>query len=203
MIRALVLLLSVVVGCFAADLDADRLAVVLAQREGYRGVDGGLGELGPWQIREITWGQHMPGVQFSEARKPGPARACALKHIAWLIEQLERIGVPATSFNVAAAWNAGFKQYTTGRAPVRAYRFAADVEALYHDALRAKIVDRELPTIGNVHVGDGLVQHGHIVVPKFSLKLGAVGVRQGSDRDLESILFHVRNLRAPAGESSR
>jgi len=130
-IRAGLIAIAVLVGAHGAELDAPRLTGALRLREGYRGLDGRLGERGPWQLRESVWRQHMPGMSFAMARQEAPARACALKHIAWLARQLEARGVPATAFNIAAAWNAGLEDYTTGRAPVRAYRYAADVARLY------------------------------------------------------------------------
>lgn len=134
MIRAALIFLLVVVGCSAANVDADRLAGALRLREGYRGRDGAAGERGPWQIKAEVWAMHMPGIPFAKAREEAPARACALKHIAWLAGRLEARGVAVTPFNLAAAWNAGLTGYTTGRAPERAYHYAADVAALYLNA---------------------------------------------------------------------
>ena len=131
MIRAGLIAIAVLVGAHGAELDAPRLAGALRVREGYRGLDGRLGERGPWQLRRSVWSRQMPGIDYAWARPYGTARACALKHIAWLARCLEARGVPATAFNIAAAWNAGLEDYTTGRAPVRAYRYAADVERLY------------------------------------------------------------------------
>lgn len=133
MVRLLIFLAAVVgvVAAQASELDATRLAGALRVREGYRGVDGRLGELGPWQLREITWRQHMAGKPFAMARQEGPARLCAERHIEWLRRELRRIGLPDSVFNVAAAWNAGLDRYTTGRAPERAYLYARDVERLY------------------------------------------------------------------------
>lgn len=117
-----------------AALDHARMADAFDQYEtppGWDGRDGAARERGPFQFREITWRQHMPGRPFAEARQAAPARACALKHIAWLARSLEARGVPATPFNLAAAWNAGLDTYTTGRAPERAYHYAAAIERIY------------------------------------------------------------------------
>jgi len=146
--------------------DHARLADAIRIEEGYVGRPGALGEEGPYQIRAITWRQHMQphctGVACSLCRdfatddgrelrtNPGPrargngaalpfalareeryARACALKHLAWLAAKLEARGVPASPFNLAAAWNAGLARYTSGRAPERAYHYALRVELLY------------------------------------------------------------------------
>ncbi|MBA4136735.1 MAG: hypothetical protein C0518_05405 [Opitutus sp.] len=135
MIRAAVIYALLVVSASAA-VDSERLVDALREREGYRGRPGALGEAGPYQIRAQTWAQHMPGVPFARAREEGPARACALKHVAWLRAQLAARGVEPSVFNLAAAWNAGLARYVSGRAPERAYRFAADVEAIYSEAVR-------------------------------------------------------------------
>lgn len=147
MIRAATIALTVVVAAHASGLDAQRLADALRVREGYRGQPGALGEAGPWQIRAVTWAQHMPGIPFARAVQAGPARTCALKHIAWLSAALEARGVPATAFNVAVAWNAGLERYTSGGAPVRAYRYGADVEALYNGAMGQRTENRPAETI--------------------------------------------------------
>jgi hypothetical protein len=117
----------------AADLP--RLADAIRAAEGYRGAPGALGEEGPYQIRAITWRQHMPGKPLAMARQEAPARACALKHLAWLAASLEARGVPASAFNLAAAWNAGLERYLSGRAPERAYAYARRVEAIHGGAI--------------------------------------------------------------------
>jgi hypothetical protein len=130
MIRALALSALLVVSAHAA-VDVDRLVDALREREGYRGQRGALGEEGPWQFMPSTWAMHMPGRPLAMARDERLARACAVKHVRWLQAQLGRQGVDASAFNIAAAWNAGLTSYVRGRAPVRAYRFAADVVAIY------------------------------------------------------------------------
>lgn len=108
-----------------------RLADSIRAVEGWRGRDGAAGERGPYQLTAAVWALHNPGRPFALARQEGPARACALKHLAWLSLELGRKGVDPSAFNVAAAWNAGLEGYTTGRAPVRAYLYARDVERIY------------------------------------------------------------------------
>lgn len=117
----------------SSQLQADpaRLLIAIRTVEEWQGRDGASGERGPWQITRAVWSLHMPGISFAKARQEGPARLCALKHIAWLTRQLEARNVPATAFNLAACWNAGLTGYTTGRAPVRAYEYAGRVENLY------------------------------------------------------------------------
>lgn len=113
-------------------IDINRAVDALREREGYRGRRGALGEEGPWQLMPQTWAMHMPGIAFAEARNPAQARVCAVRHVRWLAAQLEARGVDASVFNIAAAWNAGLERYLSGRAPVRAYRYAADVVGIYH-----------------------------------------------------------------------
>lgn len=134
MIRAALLFLLVVVGASGANFDAARQADALRLREGYRGRPGALREEGPYQIREVTWRQHMGSMPFAMARQEGPARACALKHIRWLAGQLEARDLEVSPRAVAVAWNAGLARYLSGRAPERAWHFAADVAALYEAA---------------------------------------------------------------------
>lgn len=119
------------VGSLPAATDHAHLADSIRAVEGYRGRDGAAGERGPYQLTAAVWAAHNPGKPFALARQEGPARACALKHLAWLSLELSRKGVDPSVFNLAAAWNAGLEGYTTGRAPVRAYRYALRVEALY------------------------------------------------------------------------
>lgn len=152
MIRALLLLCALVTAPkgkadhgLAPDLG--RLADCIRSEEGYRGRPGTLGEEGPYQIRAITWQQHMRGTAFAMARQEGPARACALKHLAWLSRSLEARGVPASAFNLAAAWNAGLERYVSGRAPERAYAYARRVESLYLGAKGQNTLNRPAETI--------------------------------------------------------
>lgn len=134
MIRAFLILgaLCASVVQSTAGTDHARLADALRIAEGYRGRPGALGEEGPYQIRSITWRQHMGSKPHAMARQEAAGRACALQHLAWLAARLEARGVPATAFNLAAAWNAGLDRYTTGRAPERAYHYALRVDEIYY-----------------------------------------------------------------------
>ena len=94
----------------AAPFDAPVLVDSLQQMETPRGWDGRpgpAGELGHWQLTAAVWRQHMPGIPFAKARQPRYARACALKHVRWLAEQIERHGYPPTPACVATAWTIG------------------------------------------------------------------------------------------------
>lgn len=206
MIRAAVILLCVVVGAIGAigaELDAHREADALRVREGFRGVDGRLLERGPYQFRAITWRQHMPGVPFALAREEGPARACALKHIRWLAAQLEARGVPGSPFNVAAAWNAGLEQYVSGRAPVRAYRFAADVASLYSAAETGpKETDNLRVQQGGIRIVGRVVEHAELKATKQGNEVGGVGDRQFRQERIERDIGHAPNLVARPGKSN-
>ena len=135
MIRLLAILL--LLSCTAAAAPArgtfDEQVFLDEQRavENFEGRDGAAGERGPYQIMEATWRQHMPGVPFSEARKEGPGRACALKHIRWLREQLAAASCSDGVFMTSLAYNAGLDRTLSGRAPVKSYQRAGRVENLY------------------------------------------------------------------------
>lgn len=131
MSRLLVILLALVLRVVAADLDAGHFLAEIRQQERWDGRDGALGERGPYQFREITWRQHMPGTAFAMARHEGPARACALKHLAWLQRELRKAGIDDNAFNLALCWNAGLDSVLRGRAPERAYLYATRVSRRY------------------------------------------------------------------------
>lgn len=143
MIRALATLLLLACTAFAAPADGARYLAATVQVEDRGGRDGALGERGIYQFREITWRQHMPGVPFALARDPDAAHACALKHLAWLRQQLPRAGVEDNAYNLALCWNAGLDAVLRGKAPERAYHYAAKVERLYNarkaDAIRGAL----------------------------------------------------------------
>lgn len=163
MIRSFVIFVTLALAASAAQLDVERLADAVRTREGYHGRPGALGEAGPWQIREMTWRQHMGGKPFAAARQEGPARACALKHLGWLRDQLQARGVDGSAFNVAVAWNAGLEQYLSGRAPVRAYRYAADVVRLY-DLLGATALS-DKPTVRTSDERSGVSAFPRVCLP--------------------------------------
>ena len=113
-----------------AEIDVARMVDVLAMKEtGVRwaGQPGPTGELSAWQITEPVWRQHMAPRQFGEARDPVLARACAVKHVRWLIAQIERRGQVATPERVATCWHFG-----PGHAR-RPSRWGTDVANLYQD----------------------------------------------------------------------
>lgn len=170
MIRALAISALLLVSSAHA-VDVDRAVDALRVREGYRGQRGALGEEGPWQFMPSTWAMHMPGRPFAEARNHALARACAVKHVRWLATQLEARGVDASVFNIAAAWNAGLERYLSGRAPVRAYHFAADVVAIYSKSGVARVGARLKHRFGEDAIGNQPVhERARLVVGQIEFK---------------------------------
>ncbi|MDP2227156.1 MAG: hypothetical protein Q8J78_06735 [Moraxellaceae bacterium] len=115
----------------ATTVDEARLLHAMRQVEEWDGRDGARGERGPWQITGAVWSMHMPGRPFAEARHEGPARECALRHLAWLRAQLRARGCDDGAFMVALTWNAGLARTLSGKAPMRAYNHALRVENLH------------------------------------------------------------------------
>lgn len=130
MIRAAVIYLVLALAGPAAVLDVPRFLSAVRQVEEWHGRDGRAGERGPWQITAAVWAMHMPGTPFAMARQEGPARACALKHVAWLRARLRAAGADDNAYNLALAWNAGLSAVLRGRAPERSYDYAGRVVAL-------------------------------------------------------------------------
>ena len=134
MIRATIILCALcasVVQSPAAPLDAERLADQIRKVEDFRNHDGTHGERGPYQITRGVWDMQMPGIPFALARQEGPARACALKHIAWLRTQLVAADLDDNAHTVALAYNAGLTAVLTGKAPMSSYDYALRVQRLY------------------------------------------------------------------------
>lgn len=143
MLRALTFSALLAVSAHAG-VDVERLVDALRARESgnqeqVRDGDGGR-SLGPWQIGRAVWSLHMPGKPHAGARNPLQARECARRHVQWLMAQLKARGVNPCAFNIALAWNAGLAGSTRGRAPLRAYEYARDVEAIYLGAKGQKTV---------------------------------------------------------------
>lgn len=112
MIRLSSVLLGLfVLGCpLRAEIDVGRMIDALAMKEtGLRwdGHPGLRGELSAWQITETVWRQHMEAEAFFDACVPALARVCALRHVRWLVAQIERRGLAVTPQRVATAWHFG------------------------------------------------------------------------------------------------
>jgi hypothetical protein len=90
---------------------------------------GPLGELGPYQFREVTWRMHTR-KPFRCALDRTAADAVAVMHYEWIKRGLEQAGVPATTYNIAMAWNGGLRATIRGQAPPAARDYAERVENL-------------------------------------------------------------------------
>jgi hypothetical protein len=131
MIRLVLISLALTLGVHAAELNAARLADQIRKVEDWNGNDGRHGERGPYQVTRAVWRQHIPDEPFILARQEDWGRACALKHIAWLRQQLRRAGLDDNAHTVALAYNAGLTAVLKGKAPMDSYDYALRVENLY------------------------------------------------------------------------
>jgi len=90
---------------------------------------GPRGELGPYQFRLSTWRMHTR-KPFTWALEREHADEVAIKHYEWIRRGLVDAGVPATTFNIALAWNAGLDAVINDRAPASARGYAEQVNNL-------------------------------------------------------------------------
>jgi hypothetical protein len=79
-----------------------------------RRTPGPCGELGAYQFRATTWHQYSQRP-FSLALNREASDEVAIRYYTWLKTQIERAGYPATSYNIALAWNGGLSAIS-GRA---------------------------------------------------------------------------------------
>lgn len=84
---------------------------------------GRHGELGAYQFRSTTWRMHTT-VPFARAIDRSTSDIVAVKHYEWIKRQLEAAGVPATSYNIALAWNSGVGAVIRGRSPQVSHDYA-------------------------------------------------------------------------------
>jgi hypothetical protein len=113
-----------------SEVDIDRLADMLVLKEVgiyWNGLPGPSGELSRFQLTEPTWRQHMAPLPFSKARDPVLARTCAIKHLHWLVEQIQRRGLAVTPQRVATCWHFGLRHAD------RSSQWGLEVANLYHD----------------------------------------------------------------------
>jgi hypothetical protein len=75
---------------------------------------GPCGELGAYQFKAATWHQYSQRP-FASALNRQASDDVAIRYYAWLKAQIERAGFPATSYNIALAWNGGMSA-VSGRA---------------------------------------------------------------------------------------
>lgn len=93
---------------------------------------GPYGELGAYQFRRSTWQMHTK-EPFHLANHRATADKVAVKHYEWLKAGLVRNGIPATSYNIAMAWNAGLTAVVKGRVPAASRNYASRVNNLVDD----------------------------------------------------------------------
>jgi hypothetical protein len=84
---------------------------------------GPCGELGAYQFRATTWRAYTT-EPFARALDRTLSDYVAARHYDWLKQRLEVARVPATTYNIALAWNGGVRAAISGRAP-RAARWYA------------------------------------------------------------------------------
>jgi hypothetical protein len=89
-------------------------AIHCLENPGNRRTPGPCGELGAYQFRATTWHQYSQRP-FSSALNRQASDEVATRYYGWLKTQIERAGYPATSYNVALAWNGGLTA-VSGRA---------------------------------------------------------------------------------------
>ena len=103
---------------------------------------GRYGELGAYQFRLMVWRQHT-SAPFSRARTRF-ADTVAARHYSWIAQRLRANGVPATSWNIAAAWNSGVSSVVSGAIPATTQDYATRVvnlmerDGAYQVALNTK-----------------------------------------------------------------
>ena len=78
-------------------------------------------------------------VPFGKAIDRGASEAVAIRHYEWLERGLARNGLPATTYNIALAWNGGLAAAVRGRAPAAARDYAERVSNLVQEMRMARI----------------------------------------------------------------
>jgi hypothetical protein len=84
---------------------------------------GKHGELGAYQFRAATWHMHT-NLPFSSALDRRTSDTIAVIHYEWLKRGLVAAGMPATTYNIALAWNSGLTAVIRGRSPRVAHGYA-------------------------------------------------------------------------------
>jgi len=99
-----------------------------------RTAPGPRGELGPYQFRAATWHQYSQRP-FASALNRQASDDVAIRYYNWLKTQIERAGYPATTYNIALAWNGGVTSLSSWKVPrsvrdyaQRASNLAADFD---------------------------------------------------------------------------
>jgi hypothetical protein len=84
---------------------------------------GPCGELGAYQFRASTWRMHT-STPFELALDRSTSDQVAVQHYEWLKRGLEAARMPATTYNMALAWNSGLAAAVNGKSPRSAHRYA-------------------------------------------------------------------------------
>ena len=100
---------------------------------------GTRGELGAYQFRVSTWRIHT-SLPFRQALDRRTSDIIAVQHYEWLKSRLEAAGKPATTYNIALAWNGGVAAAITGRAPRVAHLYAQRAVNLASAFERPKLI---------------------------------------------------------------
>ncbi len=144
MIRQLIrLLVAVVLVSIAGRLGAAEQwetlqAIHLIENPRNSSQPGAHGELGAYQFRQTTWRMHTR-KSFRNALIRAHADEVAVAHYDWLGQQLRRNGIPATSYNIALAWNAGIGAVVSGQVPRASRQYAQRVVNIARDLERATV----------------------------------------------------------------
>lgn len=77
-------------------------------------VPGAAGELGSYQLKEITWRQHTT-LPFTDENVWAFEDGVAIKHIRWLEKELLKRHVVVCPFRVALAWRVGLEESCSAR----------------------------------------------------------------------------------------
>ncbi len=137
------LLVAVVLVCSASSLWAAEQwetlqAIHLIENPHNTSRPGAHGELGAYQFRQSTWRMHTR-KPFRHALVRAHADQVAVAHYDWLRLQLRRNGVPATTYNIAMAWNAGIGAVVSGRVPRSSRQYAQRVVNIARELERSTI----------------------------------------------------------------
>lgn len=121
-------MLSVGVSAAALQAHAEDRATLLAaihNLENPRNLTrpGPRGELGAYQFRASTWRMHTT-MPFEQALNREMSDIVAIRHYEWIKRGLLAARMPASTYNIALAWNGGLSATISGRAPRAAHNYA-------------------------------------------------------------------------------
>jgi hypothetical protein len=122
-VAAVVVLAGLAAGGKAQSRTATLEAIHCLENPTNRVAPGPCGELGAYQFRETTW--HCYSQEpFARALDRRASDEVAVRHYEWLKQQIESHGIPASSYNIALAWNGGLEAVIRGRSPRAARDYA-------------------------------------------------------------------------------